>query len=60
MTTKELTDPYKDLVSDFVDEENNGTVHLQYLAVEEEPLVTNTYVAATPDCILIYIELCGK
>lgn len=25
---------------------------LQYLAVEEEPLVTNTYVATTPDCIL--------
>lgn len=55
MATKEVNDPIRDLVSDFVDEENSGSVHLQYLAVEEEPLVTNTYVAATPDCILPFI-----
>lgn len=26
-------------------------VEIQYLAVEEEPIITNTYVNAAPDCI---------
>jgi hypothetical protein len=42
------------VISEYLTEDEvhtNGGVHLQYLAVEEEPLVTNTYVAATPDCI---------
>lgn len=57
MTNKEPTGTHiADLqgISEYLTEDEvhtNGGIHLQYLAVEEEPLVTNTYVAATPDCI---------
>lgn len=39
------------------DEEGQLNTQLQYLVVEEEPLVTNTYVATTPDYVRVPLSL---
>eukprot|EP00026_Physarum_polycephalum_P000294 Phypoly_transcript_00294.p1 GENE.Phypoly_transcript_00294~~Phypoly_transcript_00294.p1 ORF type:complete len:1701 (-),score=242.89 Phypoly_transcript_00294:112-5214(-) len=61
MSSKEPQKGAADLqvISEYLteDEVTNGGVHLQYLAVEEEPLITNTYVAATPDYVRMPISL---
>ena len=54
MTSRELGPAELQVISEYLAEDEVhtlGGVQLQYLAVEEEPLITNTYVAATPDCI---------